>query len=299
MKVYHQKVFSFMLSSLIVLSGWLSVAADSLAAEMPVTLACTLDGRSELKKGVAVTFVCSVTSETNRTYTTMLLAKQSLNNVVTAASSAHLSLGVKATTQTKIEFPAIYQPGSYTYTFSLMDIESKSAIAEEIQLMLPLAGSTQATLGEVVPDKIVYQWGESVNLTVSLETSGDEAVDMGKLSLSAALQSALGDNCLMLVENRPVGKSNDTYTLNLPRESSCTNGLAVTLRDESGSALDRKVVALGLPAATVDVSQSSEKGTQHTDQGQGGFSLNFLWISAVGGVLILLIGYLVLRRRSV
>ncbi|MFZ3032122.1 MAG: hypothetical protein WA082_03735 [Candidatus Moraniibacteriota bacterium] len=301
---YHKFLFIGVLAVFVTL-GFSPVAqgAGEEASESSGFLSCTpkaevVDGKGgpsfALSSGEATTFNCLAKQMTKgEAVTVMLLGKQAYGTEAPAASASTLFLADTAVATT-LTFPAAYQPGKYTYTFSLIDTVTQKVIASEIPMTGTLKGTEQAKIGTMSIKEKNPLWGSAVTLNLALSLPEGQTLETDPIMLRIIMQDKQGKECVVLVENQAVTQVGGTNTLTLPQEGSCANMLSVTLSTADGKMLDQKTLAVGIAEkSTVNVSELSRSDA---------LLARIPWILLVGfvvtSVLVLaLFGYFLIRKH--
>lgn len=269
-------------------SAYLSCITDA-----PVTNG--KDGASfALVMGKTTTFVCTAKqAKTGASIKALLLGKQAYGTEAPAASASTLSLTDTAVTTT-LTFPAVYQPGKYTYTFSLINTATQEVLVPETTLTGILKGTEQAKIATMSIREKNPLWGSPVTLNLALSLPEGQTLETDPIMLRVVMQDKTGKECAVLVENQAVTQVGGTNTLTLPQEGSCANVLSVTLQTKDGAALDQKTLAVAIAEkSAVQVPELSRSDA---------LLARIPWLLLVGfvvtGVLVLaLFGYFLIRKH--
>ena len=214
---------------------------------LPITLKCGLKAEKgpsfSMTTGTETVIECTLeNADKAEVYSAMLLGKQTAEDGVSTSAVTSLAVGKDAISATLV-FPAVFQPGTYQYTFSFVDTKTKKELAKEAVLTGTLRGVAQSSIKEIGTDKAVYQWGEALKLKVALDIP--KGTDFDKLFLHAALVDTERKGCSVLMEKQKITEENGIFHLTLTENPSCTNTLVVTLRS-GDTVVDEKVIALGV-----------------------------------------------------
>lgn len=274
--------------------------------QFPVTLSCTSESDGQGSKEITLVsgqpskVQCTATKITpDKSYELFLLGNRSFAQGTTSeASSTSFSLAANAAASGFLEFPAVFQPGEYQYTFTLYDTVSKQPIADVATLRGVLKGKERATLGSVSVDQERYEWEAPLKLSLGVKLFQDTTLEASPLTVRVVLQNNQGEECAVLVENQPLSEFNESISMKLPKKGKCTNELTVSLKDKEGTVLDQKNVAIGLPVSEASM---DDRGNMVGAVAWGG-SLS-IWVKLGLGVVvflvIVLIGIRIMSRRQV
>ncbi len=251
----------------------------------------TLDG------GEKVSFSCGAkTTDAKAGFSAMLVGKQVDPQGALAGSGSSLT---QESSNTTLEFPAVFQPGLYTYTFSLIDTKTKQPLAEDIVLTGKVeGGKEQPRILSVTLDKERYEWGMPAALTALLEVSNGDTPQSKGLTLAVSLQDKEGKMCRMLIDDQPIEVVQDTYQFTLPEAGACANTLEVVLKTKQGDKgmiLDKKLVAFGVP----EMKTFDGEGFTLPNGGFLAALPQSLLIGLVvtGGLFLVLIGYFLMKKK--
>lgn len=287
----------------------LAVAPVAWAAEdMMVSLSCVpkdaADQKTEksnaptLVSGQPTVFSCTAKNvNMDKSVTLLVLGKETKDKMMPVTSSADLSLPVGASGEVTMQFPAIFQPGSYEYVFSVYDTETKALVSKEVVLSGVLKGAEQPAILSVIPDKDRYEWGAPFLFSLSLAMPKGEEFVPETLSVTATLQDMHGQSCLTLIDHQTLVKAEDLYQTIFPETAPCTNVLEVTLTDKDGTLLDKKLLAIGLPEAKMAKNKTSATFAPSTLVSLFPRSL-MIGLSVTGVLVLALIGYFLVKKNQ-
>jgi|GEM_PF-7070770 len=236
-------------------------------------------GSFALTAGQAPSFTCDIVNASDREVTTMLLGKGA-GASTSFATGTNVTLVSNANATTTLSFEPLYQPGEYSFRFSLIDTATKELTTKEMVLMGTLGGEQKPSLGTFSVDKEAYAWQDPFMLTATSTVPAGYDLEKEKVTLRVALLDPLGNECHVFTEGVTVSSSEIKQNFTFPAQGSCANSLAMTLKDKDGTVLDKKMVAVSLPHL-VD---------PETKQGSGIFSsLTWSPVTFLFGTIVLIV----------
>jgi hypothetical protein len=231
------------------------VFAEDMIAQ-PILFACLPDAPVQITKnnnfalafGSDTVFGCALKNTKNdAAYEAVLIGKQMDESGVVAISSNMVTLPADGTTQIALQFPAVFRPGMYQYTFSLTEKTTAEPLAREAILTGVLTGSAQASIVSATVNQTEYHWAGPFALTVKVAHPPEQSLDQVPLFLTLSMQNKQGHECALLEKDIPVQQIEDTYQLHFPQGADCTNAVVVSLRTKDGSVKDQTILAVPLP----------------------------------------------------
>lgn len=201
-----------------------------------------------LTSGQKPTFLCSVVNaDKTKTFSGMIVGKETNGETTLAVASTSVVLPASGSAEATLQFPAVFQNGTYRYAFTLFDAETKQSLAKEVTLIGVIKGTKRPQILSVVPDKTNYAWGAPLTLTVALDLPKGDTLVSDTLLFDVAMQDRSGKGCAVLAENQTVTQVTETLLLRFPQEGNCVNAITLVLKSQDGNVIDQKVIAVGLP----------------------------------------------------
>lgn len=298
--MYQYHKFLFMSAILLSFFGLTGIArgaedASKLAAQITcwqvVPEGVEQNGSAVLSSGAQTTFSCLVgRTVEGEPLSVLLLGKQTYGTVPPAASANTLTLTNETSVATLV-FPAVYEVGKYTYTFSLINTATQEVVAREFSLEGTLKGSEHATIEAMSIKEKRALWGTPITLNLALDIPEGQTLESDPLVVHIAMQDKEGKECAVLVDNQVVTQVGGTDTLTLPQEGTCINMLSVTLKDKDNAVLDQESLAVGMAEKTKDVIPQGDSLLTRVPP-------LLMTGMVVTGVLVLsLLGYFLIRRH--
>ncbi len=229
------------------------------ADETPVALFCQPEqGKADQTgtfletKGETSVMSCEVSNRSDdQEFSLFVLGSRITERSESTSSGTDLILKGGETAKVTLSFPAVFQGGSYGYTFSAIDKQSKAVVSLPSYLMGSLKEEKQAANIKAVSfDKEQYAWEAPFELQVALDVSNRD-LKKNPVMLRVALKDAAGGECTIVSENTLVSGEEEKLNLSFPKEGTCVNGMTVSLHDEDGAVLDQKTLAVPLPMKKV------------------------------------------------
>jgi len=259
-------------------------------------------GKFSLKAGELIQFSCTVTNQ-GESFSGMLLGKQFLGEQAQGASSSDVKIDKGGKSDASLQFPAVSSSGNYRFTFVVMDYKTKAATSKEVSLTGVLGGEAQPSITNASIADGKYEWSAPFALTLALTLPQGKTLDPKAVSFDAVMVDQAGQSCGTVVNGQAVTQDTDTYKLKFPERGSCVNNaLLVILKNATGTAIDKKTLAVNitLPANTqAQVQEPAQVQTSTSMEAPASSGLKTVMIALIATALLVLAlaGYFVLRRK--
>lgn len=286
-----------------VLSGAIGSLAYG-AEQLPATLTCTPDLPSDTLRAEQFTFAagrtlainCTARSTAAGDVSALLLGKQTDTQNKLSASGADMILTSDTPAQATLSFPAAFQRGNYRYSITLLDTKTHQPIAEEVTLVGVIEGDEQARILSLALEKEQYEWQAPATLSLSVTLPENKSLETSPLSLGISMNDALGATCQTLVADTPVKQVTDAYAFQFPGPGVCANTLQIVLKNQAGTVIDERVLAVGLPDVAVPTPSSNQSESTQPSMSSA-LSRPLIIGLVLTGIVFLAIGALALARK--
>lgn len=272
-------------------------ATTTQSAPPPVTLeSCTPDAKQNPLIpvfGKLSAFNCSVKNAGTASTSVFMSITRKLDGSNTEASIVRIFVPLNASesTTTQIFIPAVFENGSYTYTFTLMtsigpvDSEKEGTpFGNTLTLSSAPLNRPSMKISSATLDKTAYASGDVAKLSLSVLSSSGTTTQPYYVYITSI--NSTGVVCKTLLHDGPSMKNESVYTFGVLVDPLCnTTAIRVQILSTEGFPTDTKEFAM----------------TPLGGEKQGVSSLgNYLLVGGVVAILLIMIGvyYYAMKRRS-
>lgn len=292
----HSFWWLFSLSLLIFLGG-----TASSQAEESIKFVCgaldqsgRIDTSVPMVAGVATQVTCELTSAQNQqTIPVMLVGKRVTGQELPVVSVAHLNLN-EGIEQVSLIFPAVFQPGTYQYTFSAINTSNQQPVASEAGATGDIVGEGQPKIVVATLDKASYAWQDEFTVQYTLDIPKGYLAEKEDLTLQVAMFDEQGGECWVADPALKPRQASGSFSLKFPEARGCANTLVFTLSDIKKEVLDEYRLAVPIDMAD-NVRNSSSMTPGDSDEKMNMKSI--LALAFVGVLLLLIVSFWFLKRR--
>ncbi len=284
--------------------------AASAAETAPITVFCLPNALVKemdslptfpIEQGKPIRFTCSVRNmDQQQTFSAMLLGTETSSQNAPVVSSTTISIPKNTSTETTLEFPMIFQNGTYQFSFTLFDTATKKSLATTTPTVGLMGGTKHARIISATTDKERYTWESPFTLTLTTENPSGLSYESSEVLAQVILLNNRGDSCgAPLVDSRPIKESQTVFSLQFPQEGSCSNSIAILLSNKRGVLLDKKIIAVGLDVAKNTPKENPAAKNKNITASIVASIPRPILIGGIltGALLIALTGYFVIRRK--